>query len=147
MDKRYAQMSVEERVEISRLHADRRPHHRAGAQGGRRAYVSVYSFSNKLLEVTGRHGFAPRDAIGASQAHNGTYFGRAIEQLKEEYERLIVMTGEQAHASVPGPRGAGYMIKVGSYKNGVGYGKLYHIDGWSESVIEYIRALEATSKF
>ena len=31
---------------------------------------------------------------------------------------------------------------MGSYKNGVGYGKWVHIDGWSEAVIEYIRSLE-----
>jgi hypothetical protein len=36
------------------------------------------------------------------------------------------------------------MINVASYKNGVGYSKWTHIDGWSESVIEYIRALEQT---
>jgi len=29
-------------------------------------------------------------------------------------------------------------------KNGVGYGKWTHIDGWSESVVEYIRTLERT---
>jgi hypothetical protein len=29
-------------------------------------------------------------------------------------------------------------------KNGVGYGKWMNIDGWSDSVIEYIRALEQT---
>jgi len=43
---------------------------------------------------------------------------------------------------VPAPHGKGYVINVASYKNGVGYGKWTHIDGWSESVIEYIRALE-----
>ena len=31
---------------------------------------------------------------------------------------------------------------MASYKNGVGYGKWTHIDGWSDSVIEYIRAAE-----
>jgi hypothetical protein len=35
-----------------------------------------------------------------------------------------------------------YVINVASYKNGVGYGKWTHIDGWSESVIEYVRELE-----
>jgi len=34
-------------------------------------------------------------------------------------------------------------INVASYKNGVGYGKWTHIDGWSESVIDYIRTLES----
>jgi hypothetical protein len=41
-------------------------------------------------------------------------------------------------------RSTGYVIYVASYKNGVGYGKWMHIDGWSESVIEYIRGLEQT---
>ena len=33
------------------------------------------------------------------------------------------------------------MIDVASFKNGVGYGPWTHIDGWSEAVVEYIRAL------
>jgi hypothetical protein len=43
---------------------------------------------------------------------------------------------------VPAQNGKGYVINVASYKNGVGYGKWTHIDGWSESVIEYIRGVE-----
>jgi hypothetical protein len=63
----------------------------------------------------------------------------------ERYDRLIVITDEQAHDTVPAPKAKGYVINVASYKNGVGYGKWTHIDGWSESVIEYIRALESTT--
>ncbi len=124
--------------------------------------VSVFSFSDQLVEVPARRGFALRDAIDASQTHNGTYLGKAVGELnqREKCQRLIVITDEQAHDTVPNPRGdsrprlsggpgfsgrcAGYMINVASYKNGVGYGKWTHIDGWSESVIEYIRALEQT---
>ncbi len=138
--------------------------------------VAVYSFSDELAEVPARRGFALRDAIDASQRHNSTQLGKAVEILNrtEKYDRLIVITDEQAHDSVPGPdglrgesrsgdhepcgdgrprpsgglgssgRSSGYMINVASYKNGVGYGKWTHIDGWSESVIEYIRALEQT---
>jgi len=108
--------------------------------------VSVFSFSNHLVEVPARRGFALRDAIEASQAHNGTYLGKAVEQLneKERYDRLIVITDEQAHDTVPNPKGKGYVINVASYKNGVGYGKWTHIDGWSESVVEYIRTLETS---
>jgi TROVE domain len=106
--------------------------------------VAVYSFSDNLVEVPARRGFALRDAIDASQRHNGTYLGKAVEQLnqKERYDRLIVITDEQAHDTVPNPQGKGYVINVASYKNGVGYGKWTHIDGWSESVVEYVRALE-----
>jgi len=35
-----------------------------------------------------------------------------------------------------------YVVNVGSYKNGVGYGRWVHIDGWSEAVIGSIRPLE-----
>jgi 60 kDa SS-A/Ro ribonucleoprotein len=108
--------------------------------------VAVYSFSDNLVEVPARRGFALRDAIDVSQRHNGTYLGKAVEQLneKERYDRLIVVTDEQAHDTVPNPKGNGYVINVASYKNGVGYGKWTHIDGWSESVVEYVRALEQT---
>lgn len=104
--------------------------------------ASIFSFSDHLKEIPARHGFALRDAIDASQAHNGTYLGKALERIKEEYDRIVVITDEQAHDRVPRPKGKGYMINVASYKNGVGYGAWTHIDGWSEAVINYIRALE-----
>src|SRR5205823_1171797 len=109
--------------------------------------VAVFSFSNDLVEVPARRGFALRDAIDASQRHNSTQLGNAVEKLNrnEKCDRLIVITDEQAHDTVPAPKGKGYVINVASYKNGVGYGKWTHIDGWSESVIEYIRALEQTA--
>src|SRR6266436_2895337 len=109
--------------------------------------VAVYSFSDELVEVPARRGFALRDAIDASQRHNSTQLGKAVEQLnkKEQYDRLIVITDEQAHDTVPGPQGKGYVINVASYKNGISYGKWTHIDGWSESVVEYLRTLEGTS--
>jgi 60 kDa SS-A/Ro ribonucleoprotein len=108
--------------------------------------VSVFSFSDHLVEVPARRGFALRNAIGASQAHSGTYLGKAVAQLneKERYDRLIVITDEQAHDTVPNPKATGYVINVASYKNGVGYGKWTHIDGWSESVVEYVRTLESS---
>jgi 60 kDa SS-A/Ro ribonucleoprotein len=117
--------------------------------------VAVFSFSDRIVEVPARRGFALRDAINASQPHNSTMLGNAVEWLNksERYDRLIVITDEQPHDTVPAPskwsdgrpRPSGYVINVASYKNGVGYGKWTHIDGWSESVIEYIRALEKTS--
>jgi hypothetical protein len=104
--------------------------------------ASIYSFSDKLVQVPARRGFALRDAIDRSQMHNGTYLGTALAAMQEPYDRLIVITDEQAHDKVPAPRGRGYVINVASFKNGVGYGKWVHIDGWSEAVIDYIRSLE-----
>jgi hypothetical protein len=107
--------------------------------------VSIYSFSDNLVRVPARQGFALRDAINASQPHSSTYLGKALSGIHENgdsYDRLIVITDEQSHDPVPNAKARGYMINVASYQNGVGYGAWTHIDGWSDSVIEYIRAAE-----
>jgi hypothetical protein len=74
------------------------------------------------VEVPARRGFALRDAIDASQRHNSTRLGNAVEKLNrnEKCDRLIVITDEQAHDRVPAPSGKGYLINVASHKNGVG---------------------------
>jgi len=108
--------------------------------------VAIYTFSDKLVQVPARQGFALRDALEHSQSHSGTYLGKSLGELTETYDRLIVITDEQAHDTVPNPKGLGYMINVASFKNGVGYGKWMHIDGWSEAVIGYIRELEKMPK-
>lgn len=106
--------------------------------------IEIYSFSEKTKRIPARRGFALRDAIEHSQPHSGTYLGKAVEEVAGKYDRLIVITDEQAHDQVPAPTSAGYVINVASYKNGVGYGRWVHIDGWSEAVIEYIRSFEST---
>jgi 60 kDa SS-A/Ro ribonucleoprotein len=104
--------------------------------------VSIYTFSDNLKQVPNRRGFALRDALDSSQAHGGTNLGLALDRLDDRYDRIIVISDEQSHDRVAAPRGKGYMINVASYRNGVGYGKWIHIDGWSEAVIDYIRELE-----
>ena len=105
--------------------------------------VAVYSFSGEPKRIAARRGFALRDAIDASQPHGGTQLGKAVAEVAGKYDRLIVITDEQAHDTVPAPTSAAYMINVASYKNGVGYGRWVHIDGWSEAVIDYIRSFES----
>jgi len=105
--------------------------------------VSVYTFSDAAKLVPPRRGFALRDAMEQSMRHGGTRLGAALDSVKEPYDRIVVVTDEQSHDRVPGPKGNGYMINVASAKNGVGYGSGWsHIDGWSEAVIDYIRELE-----
>lgn len=106
--------------------------------------VAVYTFSEKLVRVADRHGFALRDAIIASQVHSGTYLGQAVETLNknENYDRLVVLTDEQSHDDVPNAKGKGYVINVAAYQNGIGYGQWTHIDGWSEAVFDYIALSE-----
>lgn len=112
------------------------------------ADVSIWTFSNALAQVAPRRGFALRDAIVNSQQHGQTYLGRAVHSMnqREEYDRLIVITDEQSNDAVENPKGRGYVLNVASNKNGIGYGKWTHIDGWSESVIDYIRQSESAQQ-
>jgi hypothetical protein len=104
--------------------------------------VSVYTFSNSAKRIPPRRGFALRDAMEASQQHQGTYLGAALDAVEERYDRIIVITDEQSHDRVSAPRAKGYMINVASARNGVGYGPWVHIDGFSEAIINYIHELE-----
>jgi 60 kDa SS-A/Ro ribonucleoprotein len=106
--------------------------------------VSVYTFSDTAKLIAPRRGFALRDAMEQSMPHGGTRLGAALETIPGNYDRIIVITDEQSHDRVPAPKGfgKGYVINVASAKNGVGYGKWAHIDGWSEAVVEYVRDLE-----
>lgn len=105
--------------------------------------VGVYTFNTDVRKVPPRRGFALRDAIG--DARGGTYLGNALRHIdkNEKYDRIIVITDEQSHDSIPDPKGKGYVINVAAYKNGVGYGKWNHIDGWSEAVLTYIQKFES----
>lgn len=96
------------------------------------------------VEVPPRRGMAGIDAIIGSQAHGGTMLGRAVMEANAmPHDRLIVITDEQSRDPVPDPIASkAYMINVASNKNGVGYGKWCHIDGFSEAVIRYIAAVE-----
>ncbi|MGA2832706.1 MAG: TROVE domain-containing protein [Terracidiphilus sp.] len=110
--------------------------------------VTIYTFSQSAVRVPSRRGMALRDALDKSQEHGGTYLGAALKQIESEvreaWDRLVVITDEQSHDRVPAPRGKGYVINVASNRNGVGYGEWTHIDGWSEAVVDYVAELEAT---
>ncbi len=112
--------------------------------------VTLYTFSDHAKLVPPRRGMALRDALETSQPHSGTMLGAALSHVENDcragYDRLIVITDEQAHDSVPAPRGKGYVINVASNQNGVGYGPWTHIDGWSEAVVEYIAEFEAAQR-
>lgn len=104
--------------------------------------IQIFRFNGPVFKVPPRHGFALRDAMGTP--YNGTSLGNAVQEMNDSnYDRLIVITDEQSRDEVPGPKGKGYMVNVASYKNGVGYGKWIHIDGWSEAIVRYIQELES----
>jgi hypothetical protein len=105
--------------------------------------VKIFDFAGNVHPVPNRRGFGLRDAI--RKPHNGTDMRLAVDYANSLFpDRIICLTDEQSHTDVMDPINLGYMINVASYKNGVGYGKWLHIDGWSEAIIDYIKELEAT---
>jgi 60 kDa SS-A/Ro ribonucleoprotein len=62
--------------------------------------LRVFTFSNSLVDVPGRRGFALRDVITSSQLHAGTELGKAVRSRPTRVG-LIVITDEQSHDLVP----------------------------------------------
>jgi 60 kDa SS-A/Ro ribonucleoprotein len=105
--------------------------------------VRVFAFSDNCVEVPPRMGMALRDAIHTATRMGSTQLGAAVVKVSNlPHDRLIVITDEQSADRVPEPKGLGYMINVASTRNGVGYGKWVHIDGWSDAVVRFITERE-----
>lgn len=108
--------------------------------------AAIATFSNKMVILPPRHGFALRDAINTSQAHQETYTGAALKLLADQWkdlDRLIVITDEQSYDPIPKAWCKGYFINVGTYQHGISYGNGWtHIDGWSERALDYILETE-----
>jgi len=101
--------------------------------------VRVFAFSDNCVEVAPRTGMALRDAIHTATRMGSTQLGAAVTNVSDlSHDRLIVITDEQSADRVPEPKGLGYMINVASNRNGVGYGKWLHVDGWSDAVVRFI---------
>lgn len=106
--------------------------------------AAVIGFATGASVIPARRGFALRDAIKAGPS-GGTNTETALQLARSiGYDRIIVITDEQSHQAISAPEtNKAYFINVANYQNGIGYGKWIHIDGWSESVIEFIRAYES----
>jgi 60 kDa SS-A/Ro ribonucleoprotein len=101
--------------------------------------VRVFAFSDDCVEVPPRTGMALRDAIHTATRMGSTQLGAAIKKVSDlSHDRLIVVTDEQSADRVPESTGLGYVINVASNRNGVGYGKWLHVDGWSDAVVRFV---------
>ena len=104
-----------------------------------------------------RRGFGLRDLLSYNQTSQkigggGIFLKQVVEhvRVKEqgEADRIIVITDEQDCDLVNTPSSAkpfgkhNYLINVATYQHGIGYGEWVHIDGWSESVVDYIQEVE-----
>jgi len=106
--------------------------------------VEIFTFSQDVVKIPPRRGFALRDAIINSQPHGSTFLGKAVTEIDRKGDRLIVFTDEQSHDHVGDPKGRGYMVNVASYQHGVGYGSWTRVSGFSEAVVAWIAASEET---
>jgi hypothetical protein len=109
--------------------------------------IQVVVFGRTAGLVRPRRGFALRDEI-VNCPHNGSTDLRAgiVEALAEGYDRIIIITDEQSQTPLIGPGlgKRGYIINVANMQNGVGYREYVHVDGWSEAIVDYIQAFEAS---
>jgi 60 kDa SS-A/Ro ribonucleoprotein len=106
--------------------------------------VEIFTFSQDVMKIPPRRGFALRDAIINSQPHSSTFLGKAVAEIDRKGDRLIVFTDEQSHDTVSDPKARGYMVNVASYQHGVGFGPWTRVHGFSEAVVAWIAASEET---
>jgi len=118
-----------------------------------------YTEIHQTAEVPARRGFALSDAIYGMCEHlggGGIFITPVLNWIKAREEsaaRIIVITDEQdcartkpEHSPLKAqPFGdSNYLINVGTDQNGIGYGGKWtaHINGWSESIVNYILEAE-----
>ena len=69
--------------------------------------VEIFTFSQNVVKVPPRRGFALRDAVITSQPHGSTFLGKAVSEIDRKGDRLIAFTDEQSHDTVTDPKARG----------------------------------------
>jgi 60 kDa SS-A/Ro ribonucleoprotein len=110
----------------------------------------IIGFGTQSEEIPAYPGLAIADKLSnfGNTVGHGTNIGAAVQHANTiGYDRLIVITDMQSHDSVATPRTGtkAYIINCASYENGIGYGRFTHINGFSESVVKYMREIEDIS--
>lgn len=105
-------------------------------------------------KVVPYHGFALREKMkdaGAKNGWGGIFLKQVMDyvfQQEKTADRVIILTDEQDCDIKANPDSANafgthnYIINVASYGREIAHKKFHHINGWSESVLDYIRAVE-----
>lgn len=102
--------------------------------------VLIMAFSDNVTIVPNYQGLALGTAI-KNTGKNGTRLGNAVDNANNlGYDRVIVITDEQSADRVGSPLAGkpAYMINVAAYQNSVGFGAWTRIEGWSESIVDFI---------
>jgi 60 kDa SS-A/Ro ribonucleoprotein len=105
--------------------------------------ITIIPFGTSAGVIAPRRGFALIEQIKRSPYSGGTNTATAVNLAKQHNPtRIIVITDEQSATAIPGPNNLGYVINVATYQNSIATGKWHQINGWSESIIRYIQAVE-----
>lgn len=111
-------------------------------------------------EVIPRQGMALIDSIKGlygSLGGGGIFLKPCLDHvlaIEKKADRIVVITDEQdcAVADKDSPKLANpfgkrnYLLNVGADKNGIGYGKWVHLDGFSEAVVRFIHEYERSDQ-
>lgn len=117
------------------------------------------SRTHATMLIPSRRGFALSDYVTGYEVRSrigggGIFLAQCMKHIKAEQgsaDRVIVLTDEQDCDVKLNPESAdafgvkNYLINIASAKNGIGYRKWLHIDGWSDKVLDYIVKYEATN--
>lgn len=125
--------------------------------------VRVYTFNERAYEVPARRGFALRDAMAATKGDASCGGAAVLMANQHGYDRIIVLTDGEWHAVdqatgravtmyakpskdvIPDPlTSKAYLINVAAHVNAVGSKKWVMLDGWSESLIDFIQEAESS---
>ena len=111
------------------------------------------------MRVPARRGFELSLIFSELQLRNqigqgGIFLNQVMDYVYQEErtaDRVIVITDEQ-DCQTPGSKldpaqanafgDSNYLINISCDQNGIGYNKFVHISGWSEAIIDFIRARE-----
>lgn len=108
--------------------------------------ATVMAFSNETAIVPSFRGLPLVDKIKNAVPSNGTMLGHAVMHASGvPYDRIIVLTDEESQDPVGAPRkdSKAYMVNLATSQYGVGGTNGWvSISGWSERVLDYVRAAE-----
>lgn len=113
----------------------------------------IWAFGSNAELLPPRHGFALRDAIRNAGLLRNTDIVNAVTVAGRHsvYDRIVVITDEQQthHASVlPKPVAScskAYVMNVAPYRVGISYDRWTRLDGWSASLVEWMRDFERSA--
>lgn len=113
----------------------------AGCINGR---IRLIAFGTTAKEIQPIQGLGCVTALQGANVGHSTNAHLAVDLANRfPANRIVIITDEQISQSLPSQTFENaYIINVASYKNGIGYDRWTHIDGFSPATVDFIRESE-----